>query len=328
MFLAFPLGILCIFTLLPTVGGIALSFFEWSGGMEGANAPKFVGLANYARLWRESGLAEAWTSASGPVDFIARLHGPSAPLGAALINTLIFALLTVPLTILIGFLTAAGLQAKWCRGSAALRTIYFVPTILSVVAVGFIWRWILDPSPVGLLNQVWDATMGGNGREVGGERVGGSGGGPPEWLGNSAWGLMSVIVVSLWRNAGFATVMYQAALANVNRAQYEAAALDGAGRWRMLWSVSWPGVRATTMFLAVTGAISALQVFDIVIVMIGSVRQEWTEVLNFALYREFARNELGYAAAIGCLILALSAGVAAGQLRWASWRAQKGAARG
>ncbi len=174
MFLAFPLGILCIFTLLPTVGGIALSFFEWSGGTEGANAPKFVGLANYARLWRESGLAEAWTSASGPVDFIARLHGPNAPLGAALINTLVFALLTVPLTILIGFLTAAGLQAKWCRGSAALRTIYFVPTILSVVAVGFIWRWILDPSPVGLLNQVWSATIGASGGG-GGERGGAAG---------------------------------------------------------------------------------------------------------------------------------------------------------
>lgn len=305
-FLAFPLSVLLVFTLLPTAAGFVLSFFDWSGGLTGESAPRFVGLENFRTLWTRLGIGEAWRASESPLDFVRELHSDRAPLGAALFNTMLYMMVTLPVTTVLAFFAAAGLNAPWFRGASLLRTLYFVPTVLSVVAVGFVWRWILDPSPIGLLNQLWSSATDAP---------------PPEWLGNSPWGLASIALVSVWRNLGFSIVMYQAALASISDAQYEAAAIDGASRWRTLWAVSWPSVRPTTAFLLLTGAIGALQVFDIVIVMIGSVQQEWTEVLNFSLYREFSRNRLGSAAAIGCLILMLALLITGVHAWWRSdWR--------
>ncbi len=128
----------------------------------------------------------------------------------------------------------------------------------------------------------------------------------PDWLGNSGWGLTTIIVVSIWRGLGFSIVLYLAALTSVPRSLYDAAAVDGAGGWQTLWNVTWPGVRPMTVFLMITGTITALQVFDIVLLMIGKAQQDGTDVLNLYLYREFTANRLGFAAAIGVVVLLMT----------------------
>jgi multiple sugar transport system permease protein len=277
-FIAFPLAVIALFTALPTAAGLALSFFEWSGGGEAG----FIGLENYRAM-----LA----------------GGTFAP---ALRNTLVFAAMSVPITVVVAFALAAALNAPWFHGRTLARTLLFLPTIVSVVAIGFIWRWMLDPSPSGLFNHAL-ATAG---SMVGVDVQ------PRDWMANSIGALAVLIVISIWRGVGFSMVLYLAALSNVPRSLYEAAAVDGASPWQAMRLIAWPSVKPMTAFLLITGMISALQVFDLPMVMVGTIEQPWTDVLNVYLYREFTQSRLGFAAAIGACILVLTLLVTLAQL----WR--------
>jgi len=277
-FIAFPLLVIGVFTALPTAAGIVLSFFEWDGGEHG----RFIGLENYRALL---------------------INDPQCLY--ALRNTIIFAVATVPITTVLAFLCAVALHAPWFVGRTALRTVFFMPTVISIVAVGFIWRWMLDPQS-GLVN----AGLRAAGIDVllGGEA--------PLWLGDTPWALAAIICVQVWRNLGFCIVLYLAALGQTPRSLYEAAGVDGAGSWRTTWHIVCPTMRPMTAFLFITGAIWALQVFDLVWMMTGGAEQRYTDVLNAHLYREFAANRLGYSATVGVLVLVLSATVTAAQFRW------------
>jgi ABC-type sugar transport system permease subunit len=271
-FLAFPLAVIAVFTALPTVAGIALSFCEWDGG----GPPRFVGLENYRALLRDD--PQFWYATR---------------------NTVLFALVTVPVTTVGAFLLAVALHARWFRASAVAQTILFLPTVISIVAVGYVWRWVLDPQ-AGLLEGARSAL--------------GLAGEGPMWLGDSPWALAAIVFIQVWRNVGFCVVLYLAALSGIPRSQLEAAGVDGAGSWRTTVHVTWPNVRPMTLFLLITGAIWALQVFDLVWVITGGAEQRWTDVLNAHLYREFAANRLGYSATVGVFVLVLSAIVTVVQL--------------
>jgi len=281
-FAAFPLAVIFVFSALPSVAGLGLSLFEVGG--EGW---RFVGLANYQAALTDD-----------------------PPLWRAARNTLIFALGSVPLKVAAGFLVAVALNAPWFVGKTVCRTLVFLPTVISVVALGYLWRWVLD-AQAGLLN-------------AGLEGAGLMGllfpDGPPLWLGDNPWALGALIGIHVWRGLGFSAVLYMAALSQVPRSLYEAAALDGATGWQATWYVTWPAVRPMTIFLLITGALGALQVFDLVWVMTDG-GGDWTTVLNVRLYEEFTQNRLGYASTIGALVLALSAAATALQFRWYRRRA-------
>jgi multiple sugar transport system permease protein len=167
-FIAFPLGIIFVFTALPTLVGAGLSFFDWDGG----GMPRFVGIENYRSA-------------------VAR----DPQLWLALRNTVLFALGTVPLTVVGAFLIAVAVNASWFRGRAAARTVFFLPTVMSIVAVGFIWQWMLNPR-AGLL----EALLGPSGQNL------------PDFLADSWLGLATLIIVQVWRNLGFCVVLYVAAI--------------------------------------------------------------------------------------------------------------------
>jgi ABC-type sugar transport system permease subunit len=285
-FVAFPLAIIFVFSAVPTLIGVGLSFFEWTGG----GAPRFIGLRNYRDLLADPAL---WP---------------------AVRNTLVFAFATVPITTVAAFLLAVVMNATWFVGKTIARTLFFLPAVVSIVAVGFIWRWVLEPSDAGLLNHVLDAIV-----QFGAGLFGHADAVAidwPDWLGNTPWALAAIIAVSIWRGLGFAIVLYLAALSAVPRAHYDAAAVDGAGPWQSMWRVTWPSVRPMTFFLLITGMIGALQVFDVILVMIGSIEQPWTDVLNLFLYREFTQNRLGFAATLGVIVLALTVVVTIAQVAW------------
>lgn len=277
---AFPLALLFVFTLVPTVMGLGLSVFDWSGG---ATAPRFVGLAQYRAMLGDE------------------------TMGHALRNTLVYVGLSVPPTIVISFLLAVALDADWFVGKAAVRAVIFMPTIVSIVAIGFVWRWVLDDQ-AGLLN--WGL------RGVGLSD-------PPNWLIDGRWPLGWIIAVGVWRGVGFCLVLYLAALSSVNRSMYDAAAIDGATRMQIVRQITWPAVRPMTLFLIITNIIAALQVFDLVYIMTPGQENQHTTVLNLYLFRQFADYaNFGYAAAIGVLIFVITLIVTAVQLGWVQLRGQ------
>lgn len=277
-FVAFPLAVIVVFTALPTVAGVALSFFEWTG----SGLPTFIGIENYRA---------------------AILHDPQ--LIHSLRNTLIFGVATVPITVILAFLLAVALKAEWFVGKTTVRTIIFLPFVISIVAIGFVWRWVLDPHS-GLLNMGLES--------IAADRMFADW--PVPWLGDSPWALGTMCFVHIWRNLGFCVVLYLAALSRVPRSLYDAAGVDGAGSWQATWRIAWPAVRPMTLFVVITSSIWSLQVFDLVWVMTGGAEQPWTDVLNTHLYREFAANRLGYAATIGVLVLIVTAVITVAQLRW------------
>ena len=271
-FIGFPLTIILVFTALPTLAGVALSFFEWGGG----DWPRFIALDNYqAAMTRDPQL---WL---------------------AMRNTLVFAIGTVPVTVILAFLVAVALHARWFVGKTLARTLFFLPTVMSIVAVGFVWQWMLNPR-TGLLNVI----------------VASQGADLPDWLGDSWLGLGTMMFVQVWRNLGFCVVLYVAALGRVPRSMYDAASVDGAGSWRATWHITWPAVRPMTAFLMITGTIWALQVFDLDVVMNGWNPQRFNDLLNTHIFLEFKNGRLGYSATIGVFVLVLTAMVTYAQLRW------------
>lgn len=279
----FPLAVLATFTLVPTLAGLALSLFQWDGG----GWPRWLGAGNFRDL----------------------AHDPRFV--AALRNSVLYVVLTVPATVAVAFPLAVAVHARWFRGRAVVRTFLFMPAIVSIVAIGFVWRWVLDDH-AGLLDWIvglfgWSS--------------------PPNWLHDGWWPMGWIIVVSIWRQVGFCVVLYLAALAAVNETLYEAAEVDGAGRLGVLRHVTWPQVRPMTVFLLVTGVISALQVFDIVYVMTGQNENLRTTVLNIEVFRQFRYGSLGYASAIGAVIFLLTVLATAGQFWLLSGRHRRVAAR-
>jgi multiple sugar transport system permease protein len=262
-FIAFPLAVLFVFTLLPTIAGLVLSLYNWAGG----GPARFVGLDNFRSLLRDD------------------------KVGPALRNTLLFVIATVPATTLVAFALASVVHARWFRGQSLIRTLFFLPTVISIVAIGFVWRWLLDADagPVTALAHAFGWTH------------------PPNWLQDGWWPMVAIIVISIWRNVGFCLVLYLAALGSISESLYEAARIDGATRGRILRHITWPGVAPMTAFLLITGAIGALQVFDIVYVITGQTSEtDTTNVLNLFIYRQFTYGQYGYAAAVGVLIFALT----------------------
>lgn len=285
-FLAFPLVILLLFTLLPTVLGLGLSLFQWDGN----GPPSFVGLRNFSALLEDP---RFWP---------------------ALRNTIVFGVISVPPAVFLAFLFAVAVHARWFRGKALVRTLFFMPTIISIVAIGFVWRWLLDDQ-AGLLNWV----LGLVGLHD-----------PPNWLQDGSWPFFWIIVISIWQKLGFCLVLYLATLAGINETLYEAAEVDGASRAEVLRHITWPQAAPMTAFLMVTGVISAFMIFDLVYVVTGSsaAMQEnnSTNVLNLYIYRQFTYGQLGLASAIGVVIFLLTATATGAQLLYFGRRGPAGSA--
>jgi multiple sugar transport system permease protein len=241
--------------------GLGLSLFSWSG-----EDVRFIGLANYRALLEDD------------------------KFGPALRNTLLYVLLSVPPMVIAAFGLAVLVNARWFVGRTIVRTIIFMPTVVSIVAIGFVWRWVLNDRS-GLLN--WMLGLIGIADT-------------PSWLQDGWWPFAWIVIISVWRGLGFCLVLYLAALSSINESLYEAAELDGASRWNVVRHITWPQTAPTTAFLLVTGVIGALQIFDIVFVITGESESSVTNVLNLHVYRQFTYGQFGYAAAIGAVIFLLT----------------------
>jgi len=252
--------IIILFQLVPCLWGIGLSFFRF----DGINAAQWVGGDNYRRL---AGDANVLT---------------------ALQVTLKYALGAVPLSLAIGLAIALVLDEKWFRGKTVARTLFFMPNVISLVAVAFVWEWLLNPK-FGIVNIVLKA-------------IGITG---PSWLGDPRTALWCVILVQVWHGLGFVVIVFLAGLQSIPDVYYEAARLDGATRLQQIRSVTLPLLMPIVMFLSIMGFIGAFQVFQSVFMMTGGGPAHSTLVIVYYLWQiAFDRVELGYGSAIAVIIFA------------------------
>jgi ABC-type sugar transport system permease subunit len=217
----------------------------------------------------------------------------------ALLNTAYFVVVGVPLTLILGLAVALALD----RGIRRFRTIfrggYYLPVVTSIVAVAVVWRFVLNPD-YGLLNM----TLGAIGLQG------------KDWLGDPVLAMPSLIVMAAWRNLGFAMVLFLAGLQTIPVQLYEAASIDGAGRWAAFKSVTLPLLRPTLLFAVVITTIGYLQVFEEPFVMTDGGPLDRTLSVSMFMYEEgFEFFHQGYAAAIAWVLFLLVAIVAVVQFR-------------
>lgn len=217
----------------------------------------------------------------------------------ALGNTAFFALVGVPAVVLISLMVALLLNQSSSRFFRALRSFYFVPAITGIVAISLVWGYLYN-TQFGLFN--WLLSL--------------VGAGQVQWLSDPLLAKFSVALVAVWRGTGLNILIFLAALQGVPREYREAAALDGAGEWRVTWSVVLPLLRFAILFVTVTTIIAWLQFFDEPFVLTDGGPLGATTSMSIFLYKEgFRLSEFGYASAGSLVLFAIIAVVTAVQLR-------------
>jgi multiple sugar transport system permease protein len=261
------------FTLGPLVASLVLGFTNW----DGVTPAQWIGLDNYVNLLTNDPLF--WQS---------------------LKVTAIFAALYLPLSIVIGFFLAMIMNQR-LPGIMLFRTIYYVPSVLSGVAVAVLWGFVFHRE-YGLLNWL----------------LGLAGVPPVTWLESETWALPSLIIMELWRVGG-SVIIYIAGLQGIPTELYDSARVDGAGWWRRLWSVTIPMMSPTIFFNLVLGAIGTLQVFTQAYIMTQGGPNYATFVYALNIYNTaFQSLQLGYASALSWVLFLIILVVTLIIFRWSS----------
>ncbi|MBN1285049.1 MAG: sugar ABC transporter permease [Anaerolineae bacterium] len=246
-----------VFTALPLLVSIYLGFTGWTI----TTPPVWKGLDNYVRMFTADPLF--WQ---------------------ALKVTVYYVLLSLPLKLVFGLMLALLLNLK-VAGMNFYRTVFYIPAVISGVAVSLMWMWLLQPD-TGVINTLL-------------EYAGVEG---PNWFWDKDWALPSVALMSVWKVGGGA-IIYLAGLQNIPPHLYEAAQIDGANRWQRFWQVTLPLLTPTIFFQLVIELIDSFKVFTeaFVITQGGPLKATYFYLLYF--YEEAFRNfNMGYASALALVL--------------------------
>lgn len=259
-FIAVALLVFCIFTVYPVISACFTSFHKYK-----PLGSVFVGLENYKTTFTSSLFFKA------------------------IMNTLVYTLFTVPLSLLISFVVAIFILPFKKRVQSLFKSMYYLPAIASGVALSVVWLWIYDPMPSGLLNTLISHLGISN----------------QNWLGSSSTAMFSLILMALLAGHGTNIIIYLAALLGVPNSFFEAADLDGATFLQKLWFIVVPLVKPTTLFLLVTGVIGSFQVFMNAYMMTGGGPDNATTMVGLLIFNNaFKYSDYGLACA-QALVLAV-----------------------
>ncbi|MFJ3231190.1 carbohydrate ABC transporter permease [Streptomyces sp. NPDC086787] len=271
LFLAPTLLFFAVFLILPLGFALLLSLSRWTGFDLGGIEP--VGFDNFAAL----------------------LADGSTFLTPILTNTLLFALGTVALALAGSVLVATCIDRLRFQG--LWRTLYFLPIVTTVVAVGNVWKYMYEPG--GLVNGVLNAV----------------GLGSVAFLQDPDTALPSVVVVQAWASVGSAILILTAGLKSIPESYYEAAALDGAGSATVFWRITLPLLRPSLLFVCVTQFLTGLQSFALIIVMTRGGPGDATNVAALEMYRQaFSYGNWGIASAAAFVLFVVVLAVTLAQL--------------
>lgn len=297
-FLAFLAG--------PLAYSFVMSFFKW----DGINTPTFIGIKNYADTLGLEFAASRDSLSTGYFQ-IAEIFGMSVgaidPLfWKAITNIMVFLLTAVPLSVVIALILATLIEQR-LPGSKVFRAVFFIPSVAGVIGVTLIWKQMLNSS-VGFVNYVVGEFFAILNFFLPGDPL------PTRveigWLSTEQFALAAVVIVFVWSQFGFNTVLYIAGLQSVSKELYEAAELDGATSFQRFWNVTIPALRPTTFFITATTVILALQLFDIVFALnspnvVGFPNNATLTPVVYLYQLGFQQNSFGKASAVAWILFAI-----------------------
>ena len=260
MFVAPSLFFLLFFIIGPVLFSLYLSFHHWN--IVEPSKP-WVGLANFKALLHDRLFLRSLLNAG-------------------------FYSLYVPISMAISLAVAVMMNQR-IRGIAILRTLYFLPSICSFVAIAMVWKWIYNPQ-FGLANYM----------------LGKIGLGPFSWLTSTSTAMPSIMLMSIWMSIGYQMVIFLAGLQGIPDYLYEAAVIDGANAWQKFWRITLPLLRPSIFFVLVTSIIGSFQVFGPIYVMTQGGPLHATDVVVYHIYKNaWDYLKMGYASAMSWILFAV-----------------------
>ncbi|MFI7691262.1 carbohydrate ABC transporter permease [Nonomuraea sp. NPDC049655] len=264
------------FLIWPLINSLYLSLTKFNG----VRPPEFVGLANFARLLEDERFLRA------------------------LSNTLVYVLAAVALTTTFALLLALAFRGQgW--GDRIMRTVFFLPSVTSTIALFLMWRWIFAAEDYGLANTV----------------SGWFGGEPVAWLATPSLTIPIMVLMAAWSGMGYAMVIFVAGINTIPEEYYEAARIDGATTWQQFAGITLPLLRPVTTYVVITTMIAAFQVFEAVYIVfrsvsnVGGVMDSGLMIVPYLYDLGFTKFQLGYASAIAWTLFLVIFAISLVQLR-------------
>lgn len=273
-----------LFTAYPMISSLYHSFTNWNGFKEG----NFIGVANYVSFFTDEKNLKA------------------------LYNTLYMCVFSLPANIVFS-LCMAWLLSLDVKGQAIFRTIFYIPSVVSVVASAMVWTWVLNPA-YGILNKVLISFGVSN---------------PPGWLSDPAWTKPSLILMGMW-SSGQMMLIFLASIKGVPQSLYEAADLDGANGWKKFWHITLPSISPAMFYQLITGIINMFQYFTQAYIFSADKSGNMSaqeggvggSMLFYALhlyYQAFSHMNMGFACAMGWILFIIIIIVTAVLFKTSGW---------
>ncbi|WP_293786161.1 carbohydrate ABC transporter permease [uncultured Aeromicrobium sp.] len=257
---AFPfMTVFSLFMIGPLAASLAMSMSDITArDLRNPFAVSFVGLSNFAELLTDARFLRA------------------------IVNTVYFAGVGVPLTVVAALLIAVALNNGIGRLRAIFRMGFYTPVVTSIVAIGIVWRFILEPD--GMLNRAL-ATIGITGAD---------------WLNDTTWAMPWLIILAVWRNLGTLMIIFLAGLQGISEEVHEAARVDGAGPVQRFFRITLPLMRPSILLGCVLISVYYFQFFEEAFVMTGGGPLDSTLSITYFTYDHFGYGNYGYAAGVCC----------------------------
>jgi multiple sugar transport system permease protein len=270
LFIAPQMLLFLVFLVYPIIEGIRLSLFKISYQDE-----VFIGLENYKRLFSDSVFIQST------------------------INTVIFVLFIVALTVIFAMFVSAAIFDKNAKYVSFIRGAYYIPVMVSMVVMSMIWSFLLNPAN-GLIPFV--------ARKMEMSTV--------NFLGDTDWVLPVIIFVTFATNVGQAIILYIASMIGVPKELFEAAEVDGASRMKIIFKIIIPMVKPTTIYIIIMNIIAVLKIFVVIQLLTGGGPNNASTTLMYYLYNNaFKYNQLGLASAVGVIMFLITLALSIPQLR-------------
>lgn len=266
LFVAPALICYIVFAIIPIINTIELSFYKWDGA---SPIMEYVGLANYKEIF------------ANPIFWKALSHN------------LFWITFTIMIPTIFGIILAVMLSQRFVRFRLLFRVVFYMPAIVSMVAVSVIWNWILNPE-FGILNRILKTI--------------GLGVFAADWLGNEKTVMFALLIAGSWVHYGFCMVITLAALSGVDASYMEVAKLEGANPVQTFVYVTMPLLKNTFTLLALNSLIGSFKVFEIVYMMTKGGPYNSSKVISTYMYRTaFTNSEFGLGSAIATVLSVLIA---------------------
>ena len=248
-----------LFIIVPAIQGLRMSLTEWGV----FTTPRFIGFANFVELAQD---AVFWKTFS---------------------NTIVYSLFTVSLIMVYALALALLLYKNTIKGEKIFRSLFYIPSLLSMITVGIAWRFILGDE-MGIINYLL-------------RRLGGSG---IPWLTDSNLAMISIIGVSIWAQAGYYMVILIAGLQAIPIELYEAATIDGASKTKTFTAITLPLLRSTLLVVMVLSTIASFKAYELISVMTKGGPGYATKLIVQQVYQvAFLEDRMGYASAMSIVLM-------------------------